>query len=461
MDASKQRLQHGRRKVPVPCLLAYRLLLAVVWLALLNPPATAEPLHRAPLLSIEGPVGPATAAYVERGLASAADQRAPFVLLLIDTPGGLDTSMREIIRAILASPVPVVGYVAPPGARAASAGTYILYATHVAAMAPGTNLGAATPIRIGTPGDGKSPEGDKGDHPAASEAKAVNDAAAYMRGLAELRHRNVDWAERAVREAASLPAEEALKAKVIDLTADDVPALVRALNGREVAMPSGTVVLHTAGVVVSPIEPDWRTRTLAVITNPNVATILILIGIYGIIFEFYTPGFYGPGVIGAICLLLGLYALHLLPVDYTGVALLLLGIALMVAEVFTPGFGALGLGGIAAFAFGSTMLLDRDVPGFEVAWPLVGGIAIGMGGVMLAIVALAARARRRPALTGANELIGALGPVVDWQGLNGRVRIRGILWQATADRSLAMGEQIRVTGVNGLTLDVERWDERS
>lgn len=439
------------------------LALAVIlaWIAASGPPSAAEPQQRAPLLSIDGPVGPATSTYISRGLATAAERHAPFAILQIDTPGGLDTSMREIIRAILASPVPVVGYVAPAGARAASAGTYILYACHVAAMAPGTNLGAATPIQIGAPGTGGDRPADKTTEKPGAETKAVNDAVAYIRSLAELRHRNVDWAEKAVREAASLPAEEALQAKIIDLMADSLPALLQALNGRTVTTVSGPITLQTADVEVASIEPDWRTRFLAVITNPNVATILILIGIYGIIFEFYTPGFVGPGVIGAICLLLGLYALHLLPVDYSGVALMLLGIALMVAEVFTPGFGVLGLGGVAAFVLGSMMLLDRDVPGFAIAWPLVAGTALGMSGLMLAVVTFVARSRRRPALTGTAELTGAVGPVVDWQGRGGRVRIRGVLWQARADHPLTEGDTVKVTGVSGLTLNVEKLDERS
>ncbi len=439
------------------------LLLGLAWGMVAFPAASAAG-GVVPMLTIDGPIGPATAQYIEHGLGAAASQRAPFILIRIDTPGGLETSMHEIVQGILASPLPVVGYVAPGGARAASAGTYILYACHVAAMAPGTHLGAATPVAIGIPGlpgSGEpSPAEKKGGQPA-SEAKAVNDAVALIRSLAELRHRNADWAETAVRQAASLSASEALKARVIDLIAADLPDLLRQLDGRPVAMASEDIALHTANLTVTPLTPDWRTRVLAVITNPNVATILLLIGLYGIVFEFLSPGFFAPGVIGAICLLVAFYALHLMPIDATGVALFGLGIGLMVAEAFTPGFGVLGLGGIIAFVLGSMMLVDTDAPGFGLAWPLVGGTAVSMGAVVLGIAALVARSRRHPVRTGSNELLGSDGVVVDWQGYNGRIRVNGILWQAHATRPLATGTPVRVTAVEGLTLTVDPWDHGS
>ncbi len=329
-----------------------------------------------------------------RGLEQARNEDAALVILRMDTPGGFDTSMRHIIQAILGSPVPVVSYVAPSGARAASAGTYISYASHVAAMAPGTNLGAATPVRVGGPqspperrnhcrrrmnGKAARREGTAAPgEPSAAERKMESDARAYIRGLAQMRGRNVAWAEKAVTEAASLPADDALRENVIDLVADDVPGLLIKLDGREVTLQARRR-LETSGLVVQPLKPDWRTEFLAIITNPNVAYILMLIGIYGLLFEFYSPGLVGPGVIGGICLLLALYAFHVLPVDYTGLALTALGVALMAAEVFLPSFGILGIGGIAAFVIGSIMLMDTDVPGFTIAWQLVGSIALFAG----------------------------------------------------------------------------------
>jgi membrane-bound serine protease (ClpP class) len=430
------------------------------------------------LLDIKGPIGPATSDYVVRGLDKAEERGAELVILRMDTPGGLDTSMREIIQAILASPVPVVSYVAPSGARAASAGTYISYASHVAAMAPGTNLGAATPVQIGGPGlpqispeqekdKGKEKSGEASKEGPKSEApkptlsdKAVNDAVAYIRSLAQLRGRNVEWAEKAVLSASTLTAEEALREGVIDVVATDVPDLLTKLDGREVVVAGQTRRLETAALGIVTLEPDWRTEFLATITNPNVAYILMLIGIYGLLFEFFSPGLVGPGVIGGICLLLALYAFHVLPVDYTGLALVFLGLALMIAEAFMPSFGALGIGGIAAFVIGSIMLMDTEVPGFTVAWQLIGSIAFFAGGMLLVMVTMLMRSRRRAVVTGPEEMIDSAGAVLDWIGEEGHVRIHGEVWRARASGPIAEGKRVRVTKIDGLTLEVEPEPER-
>ena len=432
-----------------------------------------NPAKTAVQFDIEGPIGPAISDHVVRGLAKAREMGAEVAILRLDTPGGLDDSMREIVRAILASPVPVISFVAPSGARAASAGTYVSYASHVAAMAPGTNLGAATPVQIGQPGlPGGEPDGDKrepkekrdGGEPATRPPglpeKAVNDAVAYIRSLAQMRGRNVEWAEKAVRQAASLSAEEALKEKVIDLLAADVPALLQKLDGREVTLADRPVKLATAGATLVRIEADWRTKLLAVITNPNVASLLMLIGVYALLFEFYSPGMIGPGVVGAICILLALYAFQVLPVDYTGLALLLLGIGMMVAEAFIGAFGALGIGGLAAFVIGSIMLMEEEAPGFTVAWELVGSVALAFGITFVLLTAFVMRARRRPVVAGREQMIDSTGPVLDWRGVEGRVRVRGESWNARSTAPLRPGQQVRVTAIDGLTLHVEPDEQR-
>ncbi|MCW5699029.1 MAG: nodulation protein NfeD [Rhodospirillales bacterium] len=442
--------------------------------------ARAEPANVAVLLDVKGPIGPATSDYVVRGLNEAAERNAVVAIIRMDTPGGLDTSMREIIQGILSSAVPVVTYVAPSGARAASAGTYISYASHVAAMAPGTNLGAATPIQIGGPsfpspspgpdpgesdnekGAGSGKDSDKGgdkaeakrsSHPGLSD-KAISDAVAYIRSLAQLRGRNSEWAEKAVREAASLAALDALEANVVDMVADDLNALLAQLEGREVTVQGQSRQIRTAGIDIVVRGPDWRTEVLAVITNPNVAYVLMLIGIYGLLFEFYSPGLVGPGVIGAICLLLAFYAFHVLPVNYTGFAMLLLGVGLVVAETVTPSFGVLGLGGIASFVIGSIMLMDTDVPGFMVARELVASIALVAALLLLALLTVLMRSRRRQVVSGIEEMIDSTGAVLEWANGTGRVRIHGEVWQARSEQSPATGTKVRVVALDGLTLIV-------
>jgi len=438
------------------------LLLALAAGSLASQEPSVGAVRTAVLVEIKDAIGPATKEHFLSGLAQAEEQDASLVVLVLDTPGGLDAAMRDIIQGILNARVPVATFVAPSGARAASAGTYILYASHVAAMAPGTNLGAATPVAIGGAPKPDAPagkDGDPGAQPAtAMERKAVNDAVAYIRSLAEMRGRNVDWAEAAVRGAASLPAQEALEQGVIDLVADDVPALLAQLDGREVRTTGATVTLHTTGMVVERFEPTWRTELLAVITNPLVAYGLLIIGLYGLMFEGYNPGAILPGVIGAICLLLGLYALQVLSVNYAGLALVGLGLAMMIAEVFVPSFGALGIGGLAAFIIGSIILMDTDAPGFGVSMGLVGGIAAVAGITMFGTVWMAARARRRPVATGAEQLAGATAEAVEAFAGRGRVRIFGEEWAAVSALPVAAGQRVTIERVEGLLLHVRPVD---
>ena len=421
-------------------------------------------------VAIEGPIGPATVRHVERAVILAENRQAAALVLRLNTPGGLADAMRQIVSSILESSVPVIGYVAPSGAHAASAGTFILYATHVAAMAPGTNLGAATPVQIGglprpLPGGGSGPEdaaapdGENGTRapPAdAMTAKATNDAVALIRSLAELHGRNADWAETAVTEAASLPAGAALKENVIDLVAGDLTDLLAAADGRRVEIGGTERVLHLAGLPVEAIGMTPTTRILSVLSNPNVALILMMIGVYGLIFEFLNPGGVAPGVVGAICLTLGLYALNQLPLDLAGLALLAFGIGFMVAEAVTPSFGVLGLGGLVAFVLGASMLVDTDVPAFQISWWLIAAVAALSAAVLILLIGFTLRSYRGKRVSGRAGLIGAEAQVIEWSGKEGYVWLEGERWHATSRSDLAPGQTARVGEVDGLTLRLLR-----
>jgi membrane-bound serine protease (ClpP class) len=427
-------------------------LLAAVLLATL--PARAQAVH---VVGLEGAIGPGSAEFVSRSLERARQEGARLVVLRMDTPGGLDASMREIVKAILASDVPVATFVAPEGARAASAGAFIGYASHVLAMAPGTNIGAATPVALGGAPDkdgGKDAKG--GGDAGAARAKAVNDAAAYLRSLAELRGRNAEWAEKAVREGASLAAPEALREKVIDILAPDLVALLAAIDGREVKTRAGDVRLELKGATIREVEPGWRTRLLSAIGNPSVALVLMMIGIYGLIFELASPGFGIAGTIGAICLLLGLFALQMLPISSAGLALILLGVALMVAEGFAPSFGILGAGGVIAFVLGGVMLVrEEQVPGFELPLGLLAGLAVSSAVICVAAARFAVRSRRLPVRTGARAMVGTQARVLETDGRTGWAELHGERWKVRSSAAIAPGDAVRVTGISGLVLEVE------
>lgn len=445
------------------------------------------------VLQVADAIGPATRDFLVEGIEAAEAQQAALVVIELDTPGGLSDSMRDIIKKILNAEVPVATYVSPPGARAASAGTYMLYASHIAAMAPSTNLGAATPVQIGgggaEPADGgggspmerladalrdgrsdddaptndeavdeASPEADKPKAPPASaiEKKVLEDAVAYIQGLAERHGRNAQWAEQAVREAVSLTATEALAINVIDVVAEDLDGLLAQIDGRTVKMHQGTQVIDVTNAVVEVVEPDWRNRLLSVLTNPTLAYILLMVGIYGLVLEGYNPGALVPGVIGGISLLLALYAFQILPINFAGLALMLLGFALIAVELFVPSFGILGIGGVIAVVFGSVILMDSGVPGFEINTGLVVAMGLSAAALFAAVIYLVSRAIRRPTVTGTEALMGEFSEVItDFVDGHGRVHLDGEDWHAVSSDALSVGDFAVVTGIDGLTLEVK------
>ncbi len=444
-------------------LLRSLLIAALMWPLVHASAPAQEPAKRiAVIANVTGAIGPASARYVEKAIREAKRRNAEVLILQLNTPGGLVSSMRSMIETILASPIPVVGYVAPPGAHAASAGTYILYATHVAAMAPGTNIGAATPVRLGgTPSlPGTDPKDKK---PGAKKPptnqdslarKATNDAVAFIRSLAELRHRNADWAEKAVREAATLHAREAVEMGVVEIVAADVSDLLLALDGRRVTVGKTARTLHTRGATLERFEPDFTTRVLGILADPNVSVILMMIGVYGLIFELANPGNVLPGVVGAIALVLGLYSLQQLPLDYAGLALLLLGVAFMVAEAFVPSFGALGIGGIVAFIVGATMLIDTDIPEFQLSLTVILTMAAVSGAFLILLIGYVWRTHHYKVQSGVEQMTGNKVTVVDWTGKEGHVWVQGERWNARGDRAYATGDELVVQRMDGLTLVV-------
>ena len=425
-------------------------------------PAAAQSTNRVFVTEVNGVIGVATTRQISQAIQKASQESGSALVMRLDTPGGLVSSTRDIIKEMIASPVPVIVYVAPSGARAASAGTYITYASHLAAMAPGTNIGAATPIEIGgVPGlpGGSQPNDKAGKETSKSAAqdKAINDAVAMLRSLAQLRSRSAAWAEKAVRDAATLTAVEAQKEGVVELVADSLNDLLAQADGRKVMVAGVETTWRTRNAEIIAVAPDWRTKALSAISDPNIAFLLMLIGFYGLILEFWNPGSFAPGVIGAISLIVGLTALTALPVNYGALGLLVLGILLMIGEAFTPGIGALGIGGLAAFIVGALFLFeggDTDIE-FAVSRWLVFGSAIATAGMIIGIGGAAWSARKRKPVTGSEQMIGMRGEVVGWSDVGGSVRVHGEIWSARADRPLQVNDSVRVVGREGLTLIVE------
>jgi len=441
-----------------------------LWTAETRVHAAAEAVPLVYLAHLDGPLGPARADLLIRALDDAEAAQAAVFVIRLDTPGGLDKSMRDLVKRMLAARIPVVAWVGPDGARAASAGTYVVYASHVAAMAPATNIGSSTPVSIapvprapGPQAPGQAPAGEQDGAPAPDDAmsrKVVNDAAAWLQSLAELRGRNVEWAEATVRTGANLRATEALELGVVELLAKDLPDLLRQLEGREIDVQGQQVSLSLVGARTIEVESDWLHDLLEIVSDPSIAYGLLIFGIYGLILEFYNPGLVFPSVIGIVCLLLGAYGLQMLPINYAGLALIVVGIAMMIMEVFTPTFGALGVAGLVAFVFGSMILFDADSPEYRIPLSVVAGFGAATGALCLFAVGAAVRARRQRVVTGVEGMIGSRGEVmepfaVDATGAaRGRVFVHGEIWNAQCSSALMAGQPVQVTGIEGLVLTV-------
>jgi membrane-bound serine protease (ClpP class) len=454
--------------------------IAISLLLLFFSPYTHGNTGKVYLITIDGAISPANADYFVRGLDAAVANDSDIAILKLDTPGGLDKSMRFMIQAILASPIPVVVYIAPKGARGASAGTYIVYASHIAAMAPATNIGSATPITIGLTEpskkrDKRNDELDEEDsindffeadesQPSDNldgnilQAKMINDAQAYIQSLAELRGRNQEWAIQSVSQAENISANKALELKVIDLIAYDLKTLINLLHGRKVNLGDKQVVLELIEPEIVEFEPDWRTEVLIIITDPSIAYLLLLAGVYGLMFEFLNPGSLLPGTIGAVCLVIALYAFNTLPINMAGLILLVIGIALMTAEIFAPSFGILGLGGISAFAIGSFMLMDSSLPGYQIAPALIISSVLVSSFVFFVIFSMVFKSRNKPIVSGGHELINHLAVSEEDFEHSGRVRIRGEIWLADSDTAIKKRQRVRVEAINGLRLKVTAED---
>ena len=445
--------------------LALSLPLIAAALLMASPPASAD--GSVVVLDVNGAIGVATADYLTSGLEYANETNAELVIVNMDTPGGLVSSMRDMAQAILNSPVPVATYVTPAGARADSAGTYLLLASHIAAMAPTTHIGAATPVSLtgedttpspfdDTPADdAETADEDTTPGGSAMDRKVLNDAVAYIRGLAERYGRNADWAEKAVTEAATLTAREALELNVIDFVATDQADLLAQLDGHEIEVNSETVALETSDATIDSFEPNWRIKLLAVIANPEIVLLLGMVGLYGLMYEGWNPGALVPGIVGIICLLLAAYALQVIPVNYAGFALIIVGLALMVAEAFAPSFGALGLGGIAAFVFGSIIMFDSGVPGFGISIAFVVTLALVAALFIIWLVSFTLKLQRRGAVSGEDSIVGGFGTAVDDFVGEGKIWLEGEAWAAHSREPIRRGQTVVVTAMKGLELDIE------
>ncbi|HCH70496.1 MAG TPA: serine protease [Colwellia sp.] len=406
-----------------------------------------------PLLTIKGAIGPAISDYLVREIDSANMlNNIPLIIITLDTPGGLSASLRDINQSILNSNIPIACLVYPQGARAASAGTYLLYACHIAAMAPATTLGAATPVNISAPMTSSTKNKEQVITPSTMEKKVLNDAISYIRSLAQLRSRNELWAEKAVTEAATLTAKEALKENVITLIARSPQALLNKLDGRRISIKQQKIELSLNNARIVSKNPDWRSQFIATITNPNIAYILMLLGIYGLLLEFYSPGVGIAGITGGISLLVALYAFQLLPLNFVGVALLLLGIVLMLMESLIPSFGVFGVGGLGAFVIGSIFLFDTQLDQFKVSLPLIGGLAFISTIFIMFALGVIYRARKSKIVSGQEEIINAWVTVEDDFIDNGFVLFNGERWAASSKERLKKNQQVQVKAINGLTL---------